>query len=198
MNRRSAIKRASIIGGATFFSFTSISALLQSCQSEDRHTWQPKLLSKEQAELVSALVDMILPKTDTPGGLDVKVDMFIDLFFTKALEKEQQDASLAEMDAFNDKCVEKYGDMFQHLDSVQKTAILSEAEASSPKFGRGIWGYGVGEQPPVGFYRSFKSMAIFAYCTSEEIGRDHLNYDPVPGVYQGCIPFEEVKIVWSL
>lgn len=54
------------------------------------------------------------------------------------------------------------------------------------------------EGQSLGFYRSFKSLAIRGYCTSKEIGSEVLKYEPIPGPYQGCIPFEDVGKVYSL
>ena len=193
MKRREAIKI-----GSTALVSTSILSLWQSCKVEPRLTWQPQFLSTDQAQLVSALVDTLLPKTDTPGGIDVKVDMLIDLIYAKTMDEEEQKNIAKDMDAFNDTCVSKFGKVFHELDVDQRTAILQEEEAKAPKLGRGVWGRSVEDNGPVGFYRSFKSMAIWSYCTSEEIGKNVLNYDPVPGDYKGCVPFDEVGKVWSL
>ncbi|GAB5553403.1 MAG: lactose 3-dehydrogenase subunit gamma LacC [Saprospiraceae bacterium] len=197
MNRRDALKNTALLGAAATTS-ASFLALFQSCQTQDRLRWEPSFLSNKQAHLVTALVDTILPTTDTPGGLDVKVDMFIDMVYAKTVDEAGQKAFVAQMDQFDETCKSKFGKVFYKLDADQKNAVLTEQEANSPKFGRGVWGYGVGEQKPVGFYRSFKSLAIRGYCTSKEIGSEVLNYDPVPGPYQGCIPFEEVGKVYSL
>lgn len=197
MNRRDALKNTALLGAAATTS-ASFLALFQSCQTQDRLTWEPLFLNNDQAHLVSALVDTILPTTDTPGGLDVKVDMFIDMVYAKTMDEAAQKSFSAELDEFNQNCKAKHGKVFPKLDADKKIAVLTAAEAASPKFGRGVWGYGVGEQKPVGFYRSFKSLAIRGYCTSKEIGSEVLNYDPVPGPYQGCISFEDVGKVYSL
>ena len=197
MNRREALKRTAFLGGSVVAS-SSLLTLLQSCQQQTRLSWQPQFLSVDHAQLVSALVDTILPATDTPGGLDVKVDMFIDLVFAKTMEEDAQSEKKAEMDAFNDACVSRFGQAFYQLESDQKMTVLQDAEAQSPTFNGGVWGTAVGEQAPVGFYRSLKSLAIWGYCSSEEIGTSVLNYDPIPGPYQGCIPLSEVGKVWSL
>lgn len=197
MNRREAIKNTALLGGASLLT-TSLFSLLQSCKSEPRLSWQPVFLSTDHAQLISSLVDTILPKTDTPGGLDVKVDLFIDLVFSRLYDEAGQKAVMAEMDQFNEKCKLKFGKPFHELDADQRSAMLKEEEASSPKFNGSIWGTAVGEQKPVGFYRSFKSLAIWGYCTSQEVGMNVLNYDPVPGDYLGCVPLSEVGAVWSL
>lgn len=197
MKRRKALKNTALLGGSAVFSGTLLT-LLQSCKEQARLTWEPQFLSTDHAQLVSALVDTILPKTDTPGGLDVKVDILIDLIFAKTYGEEEQKRIVSELDQFNEKCKSKFGEVFCQLDAGQKKAILEEEEANSPKFGGSVWGYPVGPQPSVGFYRAFKSLAIMGYCTSEEIGKDVLKYDPIPGVFKGCIPFSEVGKVWSL
>lgn len=197
MNRRDALKNTALLGGSAVLS-ASLLSIIQSCKETPRLDWQPSFLSTEHAQLVSSLVDTILPATDTPGGLDVKVDMFIDLVFNKMYDAEAQKQIVAAMDQFNEKCVSKFGEVFSELDAEQKKAVLQEEEANDPTFNSGVWGTPVGEQKPVGFYRSFKSLAIWGYCSSEEIGKNVLNYDPIPGPYQGCIPFSEVGRVWSL
>lgn len=184
------------MGGTAAVSSTFLS-LLQSCQQQARTDWVPRFLNTNQVQLVSALVDTILPTTDTPGGLDVKVDMYIDLVYDQLLDEEAQQGVRSALDTFNEKCISKMGKLFAQLSEEEKTNILKGEEATSPKFGRGVWGHGVGPQPEVGFYRSFKSLAIQGYFTSEEVGKNVMNYDPIPGPFKGCIPLDEVGGVWS-
>lgn len=197
MNRREALKSTALFGGVTLLT-TSMLPILQSCQTETRSTWTPVFLDADQAQLVSALVDTILPQTATPGGLDVKVDMFIDRVFASLYKKEDQQKVQDQLTEFNEKSQSEFGKLFHKLDSKERVAMLTKEEAHSPKFNPGIWGTAIGKQKPVGFYRSFKSMAIWGYCTSEEISKNVLAYDPIPGDYKGCIPFSEVGKVWSL
>jgi len=48
------------------------------------------------------------------------------------------------------------------------------------------------------FLSNVKRLATSAYFGSEEIAKNHLNYDPIPGKYIGCIPVEEVGTNWAL
>ncbi|MEZ4701452.1 MAG: gluconate 2-dehydrogenase subunit 3 family protein, partial [Rhodothermales bacterium] len=100
MQRREALKKTALLGGSAALS-TSLLGLLQSCQQQPRLGWQPTFLSEDHARLVSSLVDTLLPATDTPGGLDVKVDMFIDLVMGKMYDAAGQQQAVADMDAFN-------------------------------------------------------------------------------------------------
>ena len=196
MKRRTALKNTALFAGATVL-LPSLTTLLQSCQEQPRISWQPTFLSIEHAELLATLVDSILPRTNTPGGLDVKVDMFMDLVFSELYNEEGKKNILADLNAFDEKCRTKFGNRFSELTDAQRVEIMNAEEASNAKFNGGVWGTAVGKQAPVGFYRSMKSLVLWGYFSSEEIGRDVLNYDPVPGDYQGCLPLSGIGNQWS-
>lgn len=197
MNRRDALKKSALALGAAAGAPTLLS-LLQACANTDRLTWTPQFLNEDQARFISAFVDFLLPKTETPGGLDVKADVFIDLMYAKTYDEAGQKQVVADIEKFNADCKAKFGNVFAELSTEDKTACLKDQEANSPKFAPKVWGTGVGPQEPVGFYRSLKSTVLWAYFSSEEIGKNVLSYDPVPGEFRGCIPLSEVGNTWSL
>ena len=51
---------------------------------------------------------------------------------------------------------------------------------------------------PNTFYRHFKQLAVIGYYASEQIGEHVLNYDPIPGTFEGCVPAETIGNAWSL
>ena len=185
------------MAGATAI-MPSLLSLFQSCKTENRLDWQPAFLKEKEAKTISTLVDMILPRTETPGALDVKADMFIDKVFAETYDITGQKNIRAEIATFNADCKKKFGAIFTDLNEADRTKVLQEAEATTEKFSPGIWGVSIGEQKPIGFYRSLKSMAIWAYFTSEEMGKKVLSYDPIPGNYNPCKPLSEVGNRWSL
>lgn len=197
MDRRKALQKTGLFAGATLMMPTMLS-ILQSCKEEKRLDWQPEFFTEDEAKTISLLVDMILPRTDTPGALDVKSDIFMDKVIARTYDAEGQEHMRSEIAAFNAKCEENYGAVFIDLKEADRIAVLKEAEASSGKFNPGVWGTAVGEQEPIGFYRGLKSMAIWAYFTSEEMGENVLSYDPIPGSYEPCKPVSEVGNRWSL
>ncbi|MCZ8133953.1 MAG: gluconate 2-dehydrogenase subunit 3 family protein, partial [Algoriphagus sp.] len=191
MNRRDALKKSALAFGVAAGAPTLLS-LLQACTQTDRLTWTPQFLNEDQARFISAFVDFLLPKTETPGGIDVKADIFIDLMYAKTYDEAGQKQVIADIEAFNADCKSKFGKVFAELSQEEKTACLKNQEANSPKFAPKVWGTGVGPQEPVGFYRSLKSTVLWAYFSSEEIGKNVLSYDPIPGEFRGCMPLSEV------
>jgi hypothetical protein len=197
MNRRDALKKTAFFVGSAAAAPTMLS-LLQACAKQDRLTWTPQFLGEDQARFISAFVDFLLPKTETPGGLDVKADIFIDSIYAKTYDEAGQKNVLAEIEKFNADCKAAYGKAFAELSPEDKAACFQGHEAKSPKFPKNVWGSAVGPREPVGFYRSLKSTVLWAYFTSEEIGKNILSYDPIPGEFKGCIPVSEVGNTWSL
>lgn len=197
MDRRKAIKRTGTVTGGAIL-MPSLLTLFQSCKQESRIDWKPKFFSGDEANFISAMLDTILPATDTPGALDVKADIFLDTVIAKTYDEESKNEMRSQIAKFNDKCKKSHGGNFVNLSVQDKEAVLRKEESTNAKFNGGVWGTAVGKQEPVGFYRSLKSMAIWAYMSSEEIGKNVLNYDPIPGGYNGCIDVSTVGNKWSL
>lgn len=197
MNRRKAIRKAGLMAGTSAI-IPSFLALLQSCREEPRLDWKPLFFNEAEARFIAALVETILPRTDTPGALDVKVDIFLDKVFAKTYDEGAQLRIRSDIDRFNTDCKQTFGDEFVGLNKDDQAAVLQATEPNSGEINGGVWGTVVGKQEPVGFYRSIKSMALWAYLSSEEIGENVLSYDPIPTVYQGCIPLSDVGNSWSL
>lgn len=197
MNRRDALRKTALFAGSAVAAPTMLS-LLQACAKQDRLTWTPQFLGEDQARFISAFVDFLLPQTETPGGLDVKADIFMDSIYAKTYDEAGQKNVVAEIDKFNADCKATYGKVFAELSAEDKAACFKAHEAKSPKFSKNVWGTAVGPNEPVGFYRGLKSMTLWAYFTSEEIGKNVLSYDPIPGEFKGCIPVSEVGNSWSL
>lgn len=197
MNRRNALKSAGLLAGASI-ALPSILSILQSCEGTSRPEWQPQFFTEDEAKLVGVLSDTILPATETPGALDVNVDIFIDTLVAKAYDTNAQLAFRAALAAFDADCEKEYGGQFTGLSASDREACLRKAESNSGQLSPGVWGTAVGERKPVGFYRSLKSTIIWAYFSSEQIGKHVLSYDPIPGAYHGCIPVSEVGNRWSL
>lgn len=197
MNRRKALKFTGSMAAAAVAG-PSLISLLQSCKDVARVDWTPEFLTKDEASFLSTFVDMILPTTDTPGALDVNADVFMDKVFAHVYDAQGQESIRKDIAQFNSDCEANFGAAFSNLSEADRVKVLELEEEKGGLFGQGVWGTGVSPQEPVGFYRSLKSMTLWAYTSSEEIGKNVLNYDPIPGGYNGCIPLSDVGTKWSL
>lgn len=197
MNRREALKQSGLILGYTL-SASTLSQLWTACKSEPQLTWTPQFFTEAQASTVSAMAECILPRTETPGAKDLGIDQYIDVFVKNIYSKKDQQAFAQGMKEFDDACQKSYGKAFASLSTEEQEAFLLKQEKEAAHINHAIWGETIGEIKPVPFYRQFKAMVISGYFSSEEVGKNLLTYEPVPGSQKGCIPLSEVGNVYSL
>jgi len=196
MDRRKAIKRSGYITANAILA-PALLSIFQSCQTENRLDWTPQFFTEPEANCITSLLDTILPRTETPGALDVNVDVFMDKVIAKTYDSDNQKQIRQHISDFNTTCESEFGKPFSELTNDQKTVILNAEESSSGKFSGSVWGTAVGPQAKIGFYRSFKAMAISAYFSSEKIGKSVLNYDPIPQEYIACVPLSDIGNRWT-
>ncbi|HXW07449.1 MAG TPA: gluconate 2-dehydrogenase subunit 3 family protein [Vicinamibacterales bacterium] len=173
VTRREAIRRAALLAGI------AIAPEWLAAAEQPAATGQKAYLTAAQGAIVAAIADRILPRTDTPGARDVGVPAFIDRlygeFMTEA-ERALLAGGLADVD--------------EAARSIEGGAFGSLAAERQDVLLRGIARAEEGRDQ--GFFRLIRSATVLGYFTSEEVGRNVLNYDPVPGRYDGCVPIAQV------
>ena len=194
MNRRTALKRTGWLVGYSV-TLAQATVVLSGCRQEPELTWSPEFLTNEEARTVAAVVDRILPRTDTPGALDVGVPEFIDQMAAKTFTAEEQTKFRAALQELNEGTYTKMKKNFADIEFGDQDAILRDLEEIVIENARNDDQDG---EPTL--FDTLRGMAIFAYTTSEQIGTEVLNYDPIPGDYLGCMPLSEVPNgrLWSL
>jgi hypothetical protein len=197
MNRRQALKKSGLLVGIGL-STGAVASMMQSCSGQDRVDWEPVFFSQEEASTVAAMVDVLLPQTETPGGLELKIDLFVDLMFKESLSPEDQKHVRDGLASFLSQQKSVYGKPFPELDIEDKEKVMQELGDQSNTFNVAVWGSPIGEQAPLDFYRRLRQFALMGYFTSEEIGKNVMNYDPIPGEYEACIPLEPGQKIWTL
>lgn len=88
MDRRKALKNMGLAMGYTVATPTLIS-LMQSCKGEKVLEWAPDFFTMEEGSVITTLVDIILPKTDTPSASETQVHLFIDKFVDQTMYDNQ-------------------------------------------------------------------------------------------------------------
>jgi len=179
MDRREAIKRTSLLlGGA--ISSSAIAGVLSGCQANNAVDWTPTFLDNDQAKMVETIADCMLPTTDTPGALDVGVPSFVDLMLKEAYSPTEQEKFTAGMLALDAACEEKQQKKFLACNQQEQTALLIQQEKTSDG---------------AGFIRMIKELTLLGYFTSEPVMTNLLNYNPVPGKYEGCVDANAQTVV---
>lgn len=186
MDRREAIKRTATIMGGVIFA-PSILGVLNGCTATGDE-WRPVLFNRTQAELTRSLSDTIIPETDTAGANEVGVPGFIEKMVNEVYTIEQRDTFIAGLNHFMEECKNATGKSFINLSDDEKLQYAMEMN-------RAAISNEITEHPQ--FFLQFKELTMVGYFTSEVGATQVLRYDPVPGFYNGCMPFEEVGRTWA-
>ncbi|WP_405411220.1 gluconate 2-dehydrogenase subunit 3 family protein [Maribacter sp. Asnod1-A12] len=215
MDRRRVLKNMGMSLGYMVATPTLLS-IVQSCKSEPAVTWTPEFLAQTEGSVLTKLVDLILPKTDTPSASEVQVDIFIDKFAQDVMEKEQQDFLKMSMSKFIDKVLtdsgkEKAEDLTaEDLEPVlasslkytkdQQAEMFETINSYTKAISEGTTAEIDDEISRFAFANNLRGMTIWGYKASEYVGEEVLAYLPVPGEY---IPCEDVQQLtegkaWSL
>ncbi|MEQ8471955.1 MAG: gluconate 2-dehydrogenase subunit 3 family protein [Marinoscillum sp.] len=197
MERRDAMKKMGLAMGYTL-SASTLASLMTSCAEPATLDWEPKYFSSEQALNVEALSEAILPKTDTPGAVELGVPQFLDSFVGEVMTQQDRESYFKELDQFFQLCKTSQGEQLYQCDEQQKKAFLDEQNAQNKIKYPGIWGADMVKADTRNFFGKFKDTLVWVFFTTEVGGEQLLAYDPVPGSYTGCTTISENTRSWSL
>ena len=217
MKRRSALKNMGMAFGYAAATPTLLS-VLQSCKDKAPYAeWTPTFFDKDKGYALAQMVDVILPKTDTPSATEVNVHLFIDQFAKEVLPPEQQGFTKMLMDKFLGKVVSESGkENLQDVDAEDFEPLLdkylakrtdAEMEAQEEAIGNYIEAAMKGEETQLdddvacyAFADNIRNISIWAYKSSEFVGEEVLAYLPIPGEYVACGDVNEITggKAWSL
>lgn len=150
-----------------------------------------------QREIIAAMVEVIIPRTDTPGAIDAGVPIFVELMVAHWLNEEETaifNAGLTDMEV---RIPADFGQAFQALAPEQQLEVMEalEDEASSSSwydFGNVQRDF-VSDAP---FICQLKELTVWGFFTSREGGSQVLRYDPMPMYFDGDIPLRQDDSSW--
>lgn len=187
MDRREAIRRVALLmGGAV--SAPAILGVLAGCKAEPDTAaeWKPAFLTQAQAALVAEVAEIMIPRTNTPGAKDVGIPAFIDKMMKDTYPKDDQQRFIAGLADFEAQAKREHGRAFLELEPAQRAALVKQVHDPAVEAER------TSELPLDERHRPFiitmKELTMLGYFTSEPGATQVLQYRPVPGAYQACVP----------
>lgn len=144
---------------------------------------QPKdfqSLGTDQQQALRAVIDTIIPQTDTASASGAGVDLYIDHMINAVLNQSEAAAVTDFLDAFSTSYP-----TFPTLPAQAQHEILSGIDARLQE-----------DTPFMANYRAVKELTLVGYYTSEEGASVELEYDPVPGPFH-IGPISDYSRSWS-
>jgi hypothetical protein len=199
VSRREVLQRTAVLLGYALGG-SAMTGVLSGCRTDLSPDWEPQFLTGDQVETVTAMVDHLLPKTDTPGGSELLVQRFIDTMLQDYTSTDEQQAFVAGLAEVEARAGSRAPDRrFGALEPADKDAVFTQYEAESAPLPPTIWGGQISDDAAApSFYRHFKQLALVGYFASEQVGENILSYDPIPGKFEGCVPAATIGNAWAL
>lgn len=189
MNRREILRYTAWITG-TAVSAPLAGAILAGCSEAPNNSQagteeSPKMgvlhyFSPDKFLLLTLLADTILPRTDSPSASDVQVPATVDSMIGLVFDEDYKAVFKLHWLQF-----ENYlrAHNFSESNPEAQVELLRDLEL----------GQGEDLASARACFADLKQQVVAYYLTKEEIGTKYLNYLPIPGQYQPCIPVEEVN-----
>ena len=170
MNRRDLLKKG-VYGLAGVSLSSTLISTLQSCTSIEKYS--PLYFSKTEFSLLSNIVDFLIPKTETPGALEMKVPQFIDIIISETYNIESKNNFSKKLKLLIEDLKTKNIDLLDYKS--KKSKFMSDFNSKTHHE----------------IYDQIRDLTIWGFKTSKEIALNVLNYNPIPGYQLGCTDIDK-------
>jgi hypothetical protein len=150
---------------------------------------EPSILSASQMDIVSGVSAVMIPRTDTPGAVDVGVPGFIDLMLRDVYTQSERDRYLAGLADFDATAVAESGKQFVTLETTQQLALVRKFHDAAVAEERRLRRAHAHPERP--FILMTKELTLLGFFTSQVGSTQVLQYVAIPGSYHACIPLEQ-------
>ena len=208
MERREAVKYISILLGGTFI---GANAFLTGCKSDTGETTE---FTPEQIAYLDEIAETIIPTTTTPGAKAAKVGAFMTVMVNDCYEAGDQRVFKEGMKKLNQVSEKKYDKEFVSLTPDQRKELLITIDKEAKTYQEKVNAFNDKENAKEvearnsgkqyerqkmspHYFTMMKQLTLLGYFTSEIGCKQALRYNPVPGKYEGCVPYKKGDKAWA-
>jgi hypothetical protein len=196
MQRREAL-RLLMAGGVLPALPTNLFAFFQGAHPASGYAL--RTLNPHQNDTVVAMIDQIIPTTDTPGAKGARVNEFIDVILTEWADAEERKNFLDGLAGVDKQTNDLFGKNFVDASPAQQVTLLRSMDESvaTQRTRRMRHGNTIPEERDKQlrgeFFNVFKGITVHGYYTSEIGFSQELNLQIIPGAQHGCVPLPAEK-----
>lgn len=206
MNRRELLKMVAaatggvVIGGEFF---------LAGCKNPEAGVGESATFSESDIAFLDEVAETIFPKTTTPGAKDAKVGQFMTVMVADCYDEKDQKVFRDGMKTLDEACNKMHGHAFMKATPEHRKELLISVDKETKEYqdkrrefnrlqdekekeekAKGNAQFKK-EVMPAHYFTLMKQLTITGYFTSKEGREGATNYQPVPGKYQGDVPYKK-------
>lgn len=180
MNRRDAVQHIALLLGGTI---VGGQAFLMGCKS---NTGKEQGFTADDVAYLNEIADTILPTTKTPGAKAANVGQFMTVMVNDCYEEKDQKTFKEGMDKLNEASKKQFDKSFMEATPQQRLELLTKLDNEQKEYSKNKK-----EDDPAHYFRLMKELTLLGYFTSEIGCTQARRYVPVPGRFEGCIPYKK-------
>lgn len=191
MNRREAL-RLLATGAVLQLAPVDLFALLREARAQVGTPTSVRTLNPHQYATVTAITELIIPRTETPGATDVRAGEFIDLIVTEWYNAEERSRFLNGLADVDSRTQALFGKSFIDSSPDQQADVLTALGEEMIEELDGLQDHareyrGSPPEPNQNFYYMMRGLTLTGYYTSEAGATRELDFQIIPGRYDGCV-----------
>lgn len=132
-------------------------------------------LTPDQRALVSAIAEVIIPRTDTPGATDVGVTDWVNLIVAEYYADDVRVPFLQGLDAIDAQVKSSRGKPFSSLDAAAQAEVVGALDNPADR-----------RTPEARAYARLKGLVVYGYFTAERVQSDVLHSTNFHERFQGA------------
>lgn len=189
MNRRKAIYSLMLLGAGTVATYAGYKLY--------QVNKKPNLMFlDEHVDLVAALTENIIPRTDTPGAIDTGSPAILIAMIKNNADRKTQNNFIDGLKELLHYTTSKYDQPFATLPFATQQQIVQVFYEKGKNY-TGKTGKAKNKILGKSFFEILKQYTSIAYCTSKEGASIGLAYDYIPGKFEGCVPLRAGQKSWA-
>jgi len=214
MDRREALSRVALIFGGTII---GAEAFLSGCKTTPA---KEGLFAVEDIALLDEIGETILPTTtSSPGAKAAQIGDFMKTIVTDCYTEDDQRTFTEGIAQLQEASKKKFDKSFMELTAEEKTALLvdldkevkdhakelqeresklTDEQKHERRLAQNEGTYKRDPKDDPHYFGMMKQLTVWGYFSSEVGATKALRYVPVPGKYEGCIPYKKGDKAWAL
>ena len=180
MQRREAVQYISLLLGGTL---VGANAFLTGCKTETAINYT---FTNEDIAFLNEVGETILPATATPGAKAANVGEFMKVMVNDCYTEEDQKIFHEGIAKLDDETEKKFKTSFMEASPEQRHELLVVLDKEQKDYSSNKK-----TDDPAHYFRMMKELTLLGYFTSEIGHTKARRHVPVPGRYDGCIPYKK-------
>jgi hypothetical protein len=205
MERRELLKMIAVLTGGAVI---GADVFLAGCTSK---TADASTFSVDNIALLDEVGETIIPTTTTPGAKATKIGEFMKIMVTDCYTTDQQKVFADGLAGLNAACEKVNGKSFMDCNADQRKSFLIALEKEAKEYNKQrdekekeAKEKAKKDMDPnfVGasshYYTMMKQLTLFGYFSSEIGSKQALRWLPIPGKYDGALPYKKGDKAWAI